>query len=68
VSEQPSYWNAEAAALHIVLTADNGIDLLLTWNCKPVANAKSRGLNERCLRSREYDPPVRCTPEELVDA
>lgn len=60
--------NAEADALHIALAADNGIDFLLTWNCKHIANAKTRGMIERCLRSRGYDPPVLCTPEELMDA
>jgi hypothetical protein len=65
---QTFYWNAEADALHIALAADNGVDFLLTWNCKHIANAKTRGMIERCLRSRGYDPPVLCTPEELMDA
>jgi hypothetical protein len=47
--------------------ADNGIDYLLTWNCKHIANAKTRNLIEHCLRSRGYDPPVLCTPEELME-
>ncbi len=59
--------NAAVDALHIAVAADNGIDYLLTWNCKHIANAKTRTLIERCLRSRGYDPPVLCTPEELME-
>jgi predicted nucleic acid-binding protein len=54
-------------ALHVALAADNGVDFLLTWNCRHIANAKSRHLIERCLRSHGYDPPVLCTPEELME-
>ncbi|MFO0829118.1 MAG: type II toxin-antitoxin system VapC family toxin [Phycisphaerales bacterium] len=54
-------------ALHVALAADNGIEFLLTWNCKHIANAKTRTLIERSLRSRGYDPPVLCTPEELME-
>ena len=59
--------NAAIDAIHVAVAADNGIDYLLTWNCKHIANAKTRTLIERCLRSRGYDPPVLCTPEELME-
>lgn len=59
--------NAAVDALHVAVAADNGIDYLLTWNCKHIANAKNRTLIERCLRSRGYDPLVLCTPEELME-
>jgi len=55
------------ALVLVALAADNGIDYLLTWNCKHIANAKTRNLIERCLRSRGYHPPVLCTPEELME-
>ena len=58
---------AAVDALHVAIAADNGIDYLLTWNCKHIANAKTRNLIEHCLRSRGYDPPVLCTPEELME-
>lgn len=59
--------SAAVDALHIALAADNGIDYLLTWNCRHIANAKTRARIERCLRSRGYDPPILCTPEELME-
>ncbi|MEY4769820.1 MAG: hypothetical protein RIQ40_560 [Planctomycetota bacterium] len=58
---------AAAEALHIASAAENGAHFLLTWNCKHIANAKTRALIERILRSRGYDPPILCTPEELME-
>jgi len=58
---------AAADALHIAIAAENGAHFLLTWNCKHIANAKTRVLIERILRSRGYDPPILCTPEELME-
>ncbi|MCX5677477.1 MAG: type II toxin-antitoxin system VapC family toxin [Planctomycetota bacterium] len=53
-------------ALHIALAATNGMDLLMTWNCKHIANAEMapaiRATIERC----RYDPPIICTPDELM--
>lgn len=52
-------------ALHIATACVNGIDYLLTWNCKHIANAKMRSKIERVCRGGGYIPPVICTPEEL---
>jgi len=52
-------------ALHIAIACVNGMDYLLTWNCKHLANAKMRGQIERVCREAGYVPPVICTPEEL---
>jgi hypothetical protein len=52
-------------ALHIAIACVNGIDYLLTWNCKHLANAKMRGHIERVCHEAGYVPPVICTPEEL---
>lgn len=53
-------------ALHIAFAAVNGMDYLLTWNCKHIANATIRTTIERTLREQNYQPPVICTPEELL--
>lgn len=58
---------AAADALHIAIAAENGAHFLLTWNCKHIANAKTRALIERIPRSRGYNPPILCTPEELME-
>lgn len=60
--------SAAVDALHVALAADNGVEFLLTWNCKHIANARTRILIERCLRARGYNPPVLCTPEELMES
>jgi hypothetical protein len=53
-------------AFHIALAAGHGIDYLLTWNCKHIANATMRGTIERICRSGGVEPPIICTPEELA--
>ena len=58
---------ALADALHIAIAAENGAEYLLTWNCRHIANARARHLIERTLRAHGYDPPILCTPEELLE-
>ncbi len=52
-------------AIHIAVAAVHGMDFLLTWNCKHIANAIMRGTIEKVCREAGYEPPVICTPEEL---
>jgi hypothetical protein len=54
-------------AFHIAIAAVNGLDYLLTWNCKHIANATLRGRIEKVCRGCGYEPPIICTPEELVE-
>lgn len=58
---------AVADAAHLAIATTHEVDFLLTWNCKHLANAhiskKVRGL----CRDRGFDPPVICTPEELME-
>lgn len=58
--------NAAIDAAHVALAAVHGADFLLTWNCTHIANAITRPLIERVCRTNGYQPPVICTPEELV--
>lgn len=53
-------------ALHIAIAAVNGINYLLTWNFKHIANASLRGRIEQICRDAGFEPPVICTPEELT--
>lgn len=52
-------------ALHIALAAVHGMDYLLTWNCKHIANAVRRLAIDKVCRRSGYEPPIICTPEEL---
>ena len=54
-------------AFHIAVAAVHGVDYLLTWNCKHIANAAMRQAIERVCREAGCEPPVICTPEELMD-
>ncbi len=58
---------ALADALHIAVAATNGMDYLLTWNCKHIANAFTRPKIEDFCRNKELSPPTICTPEELLE-
>jgi hypothetical protein len=42
-------------------------DYVLTWNCTHIANAVIRPKIEDACRQLGYDPPVICTPEELME-
>ncbi|HSY52711.1 MAG TPA: type II toxin-antitoxin system VapC family toxin [Thermoanaerobaculia bacterium] len=58
---------ASSDALHIAIATVHGMDYLVTWNCKHIANARMlRFVMETC-RASDYEPPVICTPEELIE-
>lgn len=54
-------------ALHIALAAVNGMDYLLTWNFKHIANAVMRTNIEAVCRKNGYEPPIICAPVELME-
>ena len=54
-------------ALHISVAAVNGVEYLLTWNCKHIANPSLRPGIERLCREMGCEPPVICTPQELLE-
>jgi len=55
-------------ALHVAIAVTNGVDYLVTWNCRYIANATMRRQIEAVCRSAGYEPPTICTPEELREA
>jgi predicted nucleic acid-binding protein len=67
LSEGPLPSRAQYDALHIAVSAIHGVDYLLTWNCKHIANAAMRPSIERLCRLAGYEPPIMCTPQELLD-
>ena len=54
-------------ALHIAVAVVHGVEYLLTWNCRHIANATMRQAIESACREAGYEPPVICTPEELMN-
>ncbi len=57
---------ANADALHIAVSAVNGIDYLLTWNCTHLANAAMIPRVNKICSVAGYQTPYICTPEELM--
>ena len=57
---------AQADALHIAVSAVNNMNYLLTWNCTHIANATLRSRIEAVCRAAGYEPPVVCTPLEML--
>ncbi len=55
-------------AIHIAIAATSGVDYLVTWNFRHIANAAMRARIEDTCRQAGYDPVVICTPNELMDA
>jgi len=53
-------------ALHIAVAAMNGVDFLLTWNCRHIANAVLIPRIASIIERRGYRAPVLCTPPQLM--
>ena len=66
VDEGPLPRRAALDALHIAVAVMGGIEYLLTWNFAHLANATIRSQIERKCRSKGLEPPIICTPEELL--
>ncbi|MDE0004735.1 MAG: type II toxin-antitoxin system VapC family toxin [Rhodospirillaceae bacterium] len=58
---------AAADAAHIAIAVTNGAEYLVTWNFRHIANAAMRVRIERACRQAGYEPPVICTPNELME-
>ncbi len=53
-------------ALHIALATIYGIEYLLTWNCKHMANAEIQKKITKISLDQGYEMPTICTPYELM--
>lgn len=67
IAQLPLPASAAADALHITIAVVNGMDYLLTWNCTHIANAALRSRIEAICRSKGFEVPIICTPEELLE-
>jgi len=57
---------AATDAAHLAIAAVNEADVLLTWNCRHLANAEIFGPVSEYLRERGQRPPLVCVPTELM--
>ena len=53
-------------AIHIAVATVNGIEFLVTWNCKHIANAQMRPAFGGIIGDFGYLSPTICTTEELM--
>ncbi len=58
---------AELDALHIAVATVHGLDCLLSWNCKHIANGVTLPKVYAVCRKAGYEPPFVCTPLELME-
>lgn len=54
-------------AIHVAAAVVHGMDYLLTWNCTHIANASVRSKIESICWEAGLQPPMICTPEELME-
>jgi hypothetical protein len=59
---------AERDAAHIAFSAVHGLDYLLTWNCKHIANPHIQKTLRRVAEKFDLELPVICTPEAMIYA
>ncbi|MEH1766558.1 type II toxin-antitoxin system VapC family toxin [Nostoc sp.] len=57
---------ADVDAVHIAAATVHGMDYLLTWNCKHIANAQIQRKLAEISFDFGYDLPILCTPYELL--
>ena len=58
---------SQADAYHIAIPSVHGMNYLVTWNCKHIANAFILRKIEQIVLAKGYIMPVVCTPEELME-
>jgi predicted nucleic acid-binding protein len=57
---------ADIDAIHIAAATVHGLDYLLTWNCKHIANAQIQRKLAEISFDCGYELPILCTPYELL--
>lgn len=57
---------ADIDAIHIAAATVHGMDYLLTWNCKHIANAQIQRKLAEVSFDLGYELPILCTPYELL--
>ncbi len=66
ITKGPLPRKAETDAAHIAIAATNGVDYLLTWNLRHIANAEMQESIRLVCQRAGFRLPVICTPEELL--
>ena len=67
VDQGPLPEKAVEDAVHIAIAVTDGVEYLLTWNHKHLANAAMTESIETICRGNAYEPSILCTPEDLLE-
>jgi hypothetical protein len=59
--------DADRDAAHIALATIHQMDILLTWNCRHIANATLQAQLRKLADGAGFNLPVICTPEEMLE-
>ena len=54
-------------ALHLAVASLNGMEYLVSWNCRHITSGRVRKVVHEINEDRGVDSPIICTPEELQD-
>jgi predicted nucleic acid-binding protein len=54
-------------AAHIAISAAHGVEYLVTWNFRHIANPATRRMIEAVILDAGFRPPIICSPEELLE-
>ncbi len=66
INELPLPESALADALHLAVTSINGLDYLVTWNCRHIARGSVKRKLPQLNTAQGLSSPTICTPEELL--
>ena len=58
---------ADRDAVHIALASAYNLDILLSWNCRHIANAAIQARLRRLVGANGFELPVICTQEEFMN-
>lgn len=58
---------ATVDAFHIAIASVAGVDYLLTWNLKHIANPYMRRNIDTIIRGFRYEPPIIVTADQLIE-
>jgi hypothetical protein len=53
-------------AFHVAIATAQGMEFLLTWNCRHIANAEIIERLQSVCEELGYEMPTLCTPEQLM--
>jgi hypothetical protein len=66
LSQQVIPKKAHEDAIHISTAIIYGVDYLLTWNCRHIANVEIQKAIAKISLQEGYEMPIFCTPETLM--